>query len=87
MLKFGNKPVYLACEYTDMRKQIDRLAAKVQADFSLNPFDGALFVFCNRARNRSRCLNGTVTAFGCTSSAWNAVGSVGLSRAAGHLCN
>lgn len=56
MLKFGNKPVYLACGQTDMRKQIDGLAAKVKADFSLNPFDGALFVFCNRARNRIKVL-------------------------------
>jgi len=56
MLKFGNKPVYLACGHTDMRKQIDGLAAIVQADFKLDPFDKALFVFCNRARNRIKVL-------------------------------
>jgi len=56
MLKFGNKPVYLACGHTDMRKQIDGLAAKVQTDFNLKPFDSALFVFCNRARNRIKVL-------------------------------
>lgn len=56
MLKFGDKPVYLACGHTDMRKQINGLSAKVQADFALDPFDGALFVFCNRARNRIKVL-------------------------------
>jgi len=56
MMKFGDKPVYLACGATDMRKQIDGLAAKVQADFKLNPFDKALFVFCNRARNKIKVL-------------------------------
>jgi len=56
MLKFGDKPVYLACGHTDMRKQIDGLAAKVKVDFSLDPFGSALFVFCNRARNRIKVL-------------------------------
>jgi transposase len=56
MLKFNGKKVYLACGSTDMRKQINGLSAKVQADFALDPFDGALFVFCNRQRNRIKIL-------------------------------
>jgi transposase len=56
MMKFGDKKVYLACGHTDMRKSINGLSAKVQADFSLDPFDGALFVFCNRNRNRIKVL-------------------------------
>lgn len=30
--------IYIACGYTDMRKSIDGLAAMVQQNFQLNPF-------------------------------------------------
>ena len=56
MLTFGDKKVYLACGHTDMRKSINGLSAAVQGSFALNPFDGALFVFCNRDRNRIKIL-------------------------------
>jgi transposase len=39
-----------------MRKQINGLAAIVEGSFNLDPFDGALFVFCNRNRDRIRIL-------------------------------
>ena len=39
-----------------MRKQINGLAAIVEAGFKLDPFDGALFVFCNRSRDRLKIL-------------------------------
>jgi transposase len=39
-----------------MRKQINGLAAIVESSFNLDPFDGALFVFCNRRRDRIKIL-------------------------------
>ena len=56
MLNFGNKPVYLCCGHTDMRKQINGLMTLVQGSFGLDPFAEALFVFCNRARDRIKIL-------------------------------
>ncbi|QXM06239.1 IS66 family insertion sequence element accessory protein TnpB [Crassaminicella indica] len=40
--------VYLACGATDLRKSIDGLSIIVQTQFQLDPFEKALFVFCNR---------------------------------------
>lgn len=56
MLSFGTKPVYLCCGYTDMRKSINGLMMLVQSSFSLDPFSDALFVFCNRNRDRIKIL-------------------------------
>ena len=39
-----------------MRKQINGLAAIVEGSFNLDPFDEAVFVFCNRARDRLKIL-------------------------------
>jgi transposase len=57
MLSLGNKRVYLACGKTDMRKRIDGLAAIVSESFKLNPFDEAVFVFCNRNHDRIKILS------------------------------
>jgi transposase len=56
MLKLENKRVFLACGKTDMRKSINGLAAIVEGGFKLDPFNGALFVFCNRSRDRVKVL-------------------------------
>lgn len=56
MLKLEGKRVYLACGHTDMRKSINGLSMIVESNFKLDPFDGALFVFCNRSRDRVKIL-------------------------------
>jgi transposase len=56
MLSFNGKTVFLCCEHTDMRKSINGLTSIVQDSFELNPFTGALFVFCNRKRDRLKIL-------------------------------
>ena len=56
MLNLDGKRVYLACGKTDMRKNINGLAAIVEGSFKLDPFEGALFVFCNRSKDRLKIL-------------------------------
>lgn len=48
--------IYVACGYTDMRKQIDGLAQLVEHNFQLSPFDNAFFLFCGRRRDRIKAL-------------------------------
>jgi Transposase and inactivated derivatives len=51
-----NIKIYLACGHTDMRKSINGLVSLVENSFRLDPFEQALFVFCNRQRNRLKIL-------------------------------
>ena len=39
-----------------MRKSIDGLSVMIQEQFKLNPFSSALFVFCNKGRNKLKLL-------------------------------
>jgi transposase len=52
----GATRVFLACGFNDMRKSINGLAAIVESSFRLDPFDGAVFVFCNRRKDRVKVL-------------------------------
>lgn len=48
--------VYLYALPVDMRKSIDGLAALVEAELPAPPMGGALFVFCNRSRDKIKLL-------------------------------
>jgi transposase len=56
MLRIDDKPIYICCGNTDMRKSINGLAALVESGFKLDPFENALFVFCNQNRDRIKIL-------------------------------
>lgn len=49
--------IYFASGATDLRKSIDGLAVIVKQEFNIDPFENYLFLFCNRERNRLKCLN------------------------------
>lgn len=53
----GKTAVYLSCGYADMRKSINGLATIVQGSFQLDLFAGALFVFCNKDKNKIKVLH------------------------------
>ena len=63
MLSFDGKTVYLCCGHTDMRKSINGLSALVENSFKLNPYTKAVFVFCNRNRDRVKILDWDVDGF------------------------
>ena len=49
--------IYLALEPVDMRKQYDGLWALAVQHLRLDPFEGALFVFTNKTRDRLKLLH------------------------------
>lgn len=48
--------VYLYADPVDMRKSIDGLSVLVEQEMALSPMTGALFVFCNRGRDKIKLL-------------------------------
>lgn len=48
--------VYLYTGVVDMRKSIDGLAMLVEGSMELTPMQPALFVFCNRCRDKIKML-------------------------------
>jgi transposase len=52
----GALKVYLAVEPQDMRKSFNGLYAAAQDHLGEHPRSGALFVFCNKRRNRIKTL-------------------------------
>jgi transposase len=55
-MRWNDKPVYISCGATDMQRSINGLMAIVKDSFDPDPFSGALFVFCNRNRDRIKIL-------------------------------
>ncbi len=55
-MTWSDKPVYICCGHTDMRKSINGLMVLVSENFSLDPFSESLFVFCNKSRDRLKIL-------------------------------
>jgi transposase len=47
---------YIACGYTDMRKQIDGLVAVVRLEFKREVDETTLYLFCGRKADRIKAL-------------------------------
>lgn len=64
-MKMFVKPscVYLCSHYVDFRKSIDGLASLVEAELELSALSGALFVFCNKSRDKIKILYWDSTGF------------------------
>jgi transposase len=61
--------IFLYRDAVDFRKQCAGLAAIVERELRHNPFDGGLYAFTNRQRNKIKCLywenNGFVLYYKC----------------------
>jgi transposase len=56
MLGRGEKQIFLKCGAVDMRKQIDGLAMLVKLQLERDPMGSAMYVFCNKNRDRIKIL-------------------------------
>ena len=48
--------IYLYRDTVDFRKSVNGLSAIVERELGHNPFEGALYAFTNRQRNKIKCL-------------------------------
>ena len=55
--------IYLYMDIVDFRKSINGLIVVVEQDMKLNPFHDALFVFCNKKRDKVKILYWYKTGF------------------------
>lgn len=57
MIRFDDIPeIYIVKGATDLRKGIDGYTAIIQNIYHLDPFQDALFIFCNRNHDKLKCL-------------------------------
>ena len=53
----GFKKVYIATDFADLRRGIDRLAKIIRFQFQLDPYDkNTLFLFCGKRTDRIKGL-------------------------------
>jgi transposase len=55
--------IYLHRDIVDFRKSINGLMIIVENEMKLSPFNGALFIFCNRSRDKLKALYWDQTGF------------------------
>jgi transposase len=55
--------IFVKLGFTDMRKQINGLAAIAQAERAESPFDGSYYVFCGKTRQLVKILYWDKTGF------------------------
>ena len=60
---------YIACGYTDMRKQIDGLVALVELQYGKKADETSLFLFCGVRSDRIKALYWDGTGYVCKSQA------------------
>lgn len=63
MIQWQATSVYLHRDPVDFRKAINGLSLIVEQAMSLSPFDPALFVFCNKQRDKLKVLYWDHTGF------------------------
>lgn len=59
----GLPTIYLHRSPVDFRKAVNGLCDLVEQELEMNPFDGNLYVFCNRSRDRLKILHWDRTGF------------------------
>lgn len=59
----GMTDIYLHRDVVDFRKSINGLMVVVEDEMKLSPFNQALFVFCNRGRDKIKALYWDETGF------------------------
>lgn len=60
---FDVPEVYLCHQFVDFRKSINGLSAIVETELELNALSGAVFVFCNKGRDKLKVLYWDKTGF------------------------
>jgi hypothetical protein len=62
--------VYLCSQCVDFRQSINGLSALVESELALPVLSGAVFVFCNKAKDKLKVLYWGKTGFACDHHGW-----------------